>query len=275
MNRAFRIDGSHSSQFATSLLLAAASLAHWEARPWTVRLSGAQVSEGYLALTLYWLALAGFPCTHEGNELTVAPGDDPPAASVLENWPSDWSSAAYLLLIAWRSGGRVAALDRRSPQPDRAILDLLHQVGLGVAFLSDGSAEVRGVAQTGLSVSASRCPDLVPTLAALASVLPTPSEFQDVHLLRSKESDRLEGLRALLAAAAVPVSLSGDRLRVEPTNEPARPFRARTLGDHRLAMTAACLAILRQTSVELDDAACVSKSFPGFFGELRRAGAIS
>jgi 5-enolpyruvylshikimate-3-phosphate synthase len=40
-------------------------------------------------------------------------------------------------------------------------------------------------------------------------------------------------------------------------------------------MAAACLAILHRTSVEIDDASCVSKSFPGFFRELRRAGAIS
>jgi 3-phosphoshikimate 1-carboxyvinyltransferase len=274
--RTFRVPGSESSQFATSLLLAAASLARAKNKPWTVRWSGAKVSEGYLGLTMHWLTVAGFACTREGDELTVSAAGSPlPSADVLGIWPSDWSSAAYLLLVAWRSGGRVAGLDPESPQPDCAILPLLRQIGLVVGFSSDGSAGVGGVARTGLSISAARCPDLVPTLAALASVLPAASEFHDVHLLRSKESDRLAGLLALLDAAGVSASVSGNSLRVEPTTGDPRPFRARTFGDHRLAMSAACLAILLRTSVELDDATCVEKSFPGFFRELRRTCVIS
>ena len=276
VQRSFRVRGGESSQFATSLLLAAASLARAEDKPWTVTLTGARVSEGYLALTIRWLTVAGFVCTCEADGVTIAASPTPERAkAVLLDWPADWSSAAYLLLVAWRSGGRVAWLDPESPQPDRAILDLLRQVGLSVARASDGSVEVRGVARTGVSISAARCPDLVPTLAALASVLPSPSEFHDVHLLRSKESDRLAGLLALLDAAGVSASVSGNSLRVEPQTDAPRPFRARTLGDHRLAMSAACLAILLHTSVELDDAACVEKSFPGFFRELRRTCAIS
>jgi 3-phosphoshikimate 1-carboxyvinyltransferase len=102
-------------------------------------------------------------------------------------------------------------------------------------------------------------------------VLPGPSTLTHVGILKHKESDRLEGIREMVAAAGGSTALDGEVLTLTPP-EVVRPFSLSTRSDHRMAMSAATLAVLARVSVQLDDAACVSKSFPGFWRELERVG---
>jgi 3-phosphoshikimate 1-carboxyvinyltransferase len=174
--------------------------------------------------------------------------------------PGDWSSLGYLLLLAWASGGAVAGADLAAAHPDRAMVRLLRELG------------VSGVPAAGVRATAAECPDLLPTLAALACVCPGSSVLEEVHLLRGKESDRLEGIRALVDAAGGRTELSGDTLTVSPPPQ-IRPFSFSSRGDHRMAMSAAVLAVLGRVPLTLAEPDCVSKSFPGFFQELAASGA--
>jgi 3-phosphoshikimate 1-carboxyvinyltransferase len=260
----FEIDPRASSQFPSALLLAAAKAAFLERRPWTVELTSTSPSEGYLQMTVAWLQRFGFTVQQRGQAFTLQPGTSP---STLPPIPADWSSLAYLLLIAWACKGRVEGMDLRAVHPDRAIVGILEAVGLYV----DPTGVVEGEPQTGLTASGLQCPDLLPTLAALACVLPHSSSLTDLAVLRGKESDRVEGIIDLVTAAGGRAVLHGDTLTLHPPKQ-VLPLRIASLGDHRRAMSAAVLAVLAQVPLELDDAACVAKSFPGFWAELGRAG---
>ncbi|MCI0574516.1 MAG: 3-phosphoshikimate 1-carboxyvinyltransferase [Myxococcaceae bacterium] len=263
----FRIDGSASSQFASSLLLGAASLAIREQRAWTVELTGTPASEGYLALTEQWLSRSGFQLERHGRAITVMGCSPLPLPPV----PGDWSSIGYLALVAWRSGGVVRGVDPAALHPDRALLRVLEQVGLAWE-VSEGGLRVTGAPRGGLSASGADCPDLLPTLAALACVLPAPSTLTEVSILRSKESDRLEGIRTLVEAVGGRTTLADDTLTVHPAPRPVDAFHLDSRGDHRMAMSAATLAVLRGARLTLSGASCVEKSFPGFWTELARTG---
>lgn len=269
----FRISGRESSQHVSSLLLAAASLSHRLAKPCTVELEGATASLGYLALTLDWIARAGFALDVAPERIVVGAFHD---RGPLPPIPGDWSSLGYLLLIGWKSKSRIARADLGAAHPDRAVVRHLHSIGLRVVELGGGDVRVDGEPIGGLDASAGESPDLIPTLAALACVLPSPSRFAEVEILRAKESDRLAGIEELAAAAGARTELANDRLTVYPSPSPPgslpRELRIGSQGDHRRAMSAATLAVLLGVPLVLDDPDCVDKSFPGFFSELEKAG---
>ena len=258
----FTVTSDASSQYASSLLLGAAAIAHRTQRPCAVRVEGARVSDGYLQMTVRWIRAAGFEV--RGDSTFTVKWDAP---RVLPEVPGDWSSIGYLLLAAWAHDAQVARLSDPSLHPDGAIVAALATVGLTVR--DDG--HVIGALLGHLDVSAARFPDSIPTLAALACVLPEPSRFTDCSILRGKESDRADGIVALATAAGAKAWLDGDTMHLVPKGQIASiVFDSRD--DHRLAMAAGTLATLARVPLRLKGPDCVTKSFPGFWRELSKLG---
>ncbi len=257
---AFTVSSDESSQFASSLLLGAASISHRTGRGCSVKVRGARVSDGYLQMTVRWLRAAGFEVRDEFSVKWVGPRPLPPL-------PGDWSSLGYLLLMAWARDGQVSRLSDPALHPDGGIVAALASVGLTVR--DDG--RVIGALHGHLDVSARSFPDSIPVLAALACVLPAPSRLRDVGILRGKESDRVEGIAALARAAGATVAIDGEDLTVTPPAQVA-PLRFDSRADHRLAMAAGTLAAIARVPLALEGTECVKKSFPGFWRELAKTG---
>lgn len=275
------VSGEESSQFASSLLLGAARLAQAGVQV-ALRVSGALASEGYYALTRSWLTRCGFALEDAAGLTTVrrsagagasrdsAQDEGPPLTPsggervAFPPVPGDWSSLGYLLALSWVSGVPVARLAFDTGHPDEEIARQLRGVGLSV------HERVTGTPTGGFHPDAAICPDAIPTLAVWATRLSAPSTFAHVGILRHKESDRLEGVRALLTAAGLSSSLEGDTLTVPPGAAKAFHFDARD--DHRLAMSAAVLARLHGVTATLRGKDSVGKSFPGFWAEAAKAG---
>ncbi len=258
----FTVSSDQSSQYASSLLLGAAAIAHRTHRPCRVRIEGARVSDGYLQMTVRWVRAAGFDVRGD-SELVVTWVSD----QELPALPGDWSSLGYLLLIAWSVDARVGRLSDPTLHPDGGIVGALATVGLTVR--DDG--RVIGALHGRLDVSARRFPDSMPTLAALACMLPEPSRFADCAILRGKESDRVEGIRALAHAAGATTHLADDTLTLTPPAK-VRALEFDSRDDHRLAMAAGTLAAIAHVPLKLHGIQCVKKSFPGFWHELARVG---
>lgn len=262
----FTVRAAESSQFATSLLLASVRLSRREQRAWQVELEGTLASERYLALTYAWLERAGVVFVRDGARTVITPEVTSPRVGTL---PGDWSSIGYLLCVAWKTGGSVRRVDATAEHPDRAMLDVLTQAGLHVQLGDE--TRVRGAATCGVEASGAISPDLLPTVAALACVLPGPSTLHAVDVLRHKESDRVAGIEALVSAGGARWSLHGDSLTIHPGRVPPS-LELSSRGDHRIAMSAATLAVLGGSTLTLDDPSVVDKSFPSFWEELALAG---
>jgi 3-phosphoshikimate 1-carboxyvinyltransferase len=277
----FEVTGAESSQFASSLVLGAARQVAERGARCTVRSHGPMTSMGYLDLTCRWVERAGFILKRSPDAVTVEalrPG------VALPEVPGDWSSLTYLLPIAWKRGALVSSVQRGTGHPDEAFAGHLEGVGLALEGIStevEGRAPagdrrrhvvaVRGVPRGGLQVDAEACPDSVPALVALATVLPAPSTVERVGILRHKESDRVDGVMELATRVGARCTLQGETLTVTPGTPPtAFDFDARE--DHRLAMAAATASILTGAALALVGAASVKKSFPGFWDELAKVG---
>jgi 3-phosphoshikimate 1-carboxyvinyltransferase len=94
-----------------------------------------------------------------------------------------------------------------------------------------------------------------------------------VERLRHKETDRAAAVEEMLTQMGVPVTVDGDCMTVEGMGLSQRLANGKLLrggkftshADHRRAMALSIAALGAAEEVEIDDTACVSKSFPTFF----------
>lgn len=271
-----------SSQYLSGLLLVAPLTTGL-----TVTVGGSKVvSWPYVGLTLQTLADFGLQFTVQTRETEQAPWVDADWKTLTAALPGklrihvspgmyragayrgegDWSGASYLL-AAGAIGPRpvrVTGLRADSLQGDRAMLDILARMGAGVDVMADGIT-ITPAPLRGIEVDMGACPDLVPTVAAVAAFATGRTVVRNVAHLRIKESDRIAAPAMELRKAGIVVEEHDDGLSVTG-GKPAAP--AGTLfsahGDHRIAMSAALLAFAG-VNVQLDDTACVGKSFPDFW----------
>jgi 3-phosphoshikimate 1-carboxyvinyltransferase len=183
----------------------------------------------------------------------------------------DWSNASYFL-AAGAVGERpvlLKGLAADSLQGDRAIMDILSQMGASIKVNFDGILVEPGRLR-GIEVDMGRCPDLVPTVAAVAAFAATPTTIGNVAHLRVKETDRLAACATEVARTGCETETTDDSLVIRPAPLPrGREVDFMTYNDHRMAMSMS-LFELAGIKVSLDNPACVGKSFPDFFKEWKK-----
>ena len=281
------VPGAESSQYASGLMLAAPLMPEGL----TLRFGGEEVNSWpYLLLTLQvmndfgiefmveenaggnwqsvdWRGLKGIdPATFR---IRVAAGTYRAGEYLGEG---DWSSASYLL-AAGALGPKpvtVRGLCRDSLQGDRVIVDILAAMGAGIVFDEKGltvSPPPGGRPLRGIDVDMGACPDLTPTVAALAAMAEGPTKIYGAAHLRLKESDRISAPAAELRKVGCRIEELPGGMLITP---PPRPVLVdgsetvfQTYNDHRLAMSLTLLT-RRGIKVKLDNPACVDKSFPDF-----------
>jgi 3-phosphoshikimate 1-carboxyvinyltransferase len=258
------VDAGLSSQYVSALLMPAACARG----PVEVALAGSDIgARGYVELTLAAMRRFGAQAELMGAETMGAEPVRPGAWRVEPTGyracdfavEPDASAATYVWAAAALTGGRIGlGAPDAFTQPDAAAHAL-------IARFPDMPATIDG----------SQMQDAVPTLAVLAAFNRTPVRFTGVANLRVKECDRLAALAAELDRLSPGLAREdGDDLVVEGAarlTPPSAPVRLHTYADHRMAMSLA-LAGLRLDHVEIEDPACVAKTFPGYWDMLAGLG---
>ena len=91
------------------------------------------------------------------------------------------------------------------------------------------------------------------------------SVITGIGRLRNKESDRAATFADEFRKLGVHTSVSGDRMIIEgEENRRLHGAACSSHGDHRLAMALTVASLFADGPVEIDDTACIAKSFPGF-----------
>jgi 3-phosphoshikimate 1-carboxyvinyltransferase len=146
----------------------------------------------------------------------------------------DWSSASYLLALGAVAGDvKVTNINPESLQGDRAILDLLKEMGASVKIDQD-SVTLRKSGLNAIKTDLSDCIDLLPTMAVLAAVASGTSELVGIERARLKESDRVAVMREGLMRMGVKVEEQRDSLTIVGSNPQSAVIDPRD--DHRIAM---------------------------------------
>jgi len=186
----------------------------------------------------------------------------------------DWSGASYFLAAGaiGPKAVQIVGINAHSLQGDASIIDIMRQMGAKIAIAED-SVTVSPSDLRGVDVDMGHCPDLVPTVAALAAHARGETRIRNVAHLAIKESDRIAAPAAELAKAGCRVQAMRDGMVISP---PEKGMHAPVGGeafsahnDHRIAMSVALLGLPGRSekgfAVRLDNPGCVAKSFPAFW----------
>ncbi|MCZ6599460.1 MAG: 3-phosphoshikimate 1-carboxyvinyltransferase, partial [Acidobacteria bacterium] len=263
------VDAGGSSQIVSGLLLAGAAL-----RGGLMVTASALSSRPYVDLTLAVMNDFGLAVDVMARDTwSVAGGCHTENSPRRYRVEADASAAAFLLAAGVVSGGRVLVegVGTASPQGDVAFLDLLARMGCEVTA-TPSTLAAAGPPTSGITADLNATPDLVPPLAAVALLAPGPSRLTGIGHLRVKESDRLAALAREFSRLGGHVTTRKDELLITPL--PLSGAAVSAHGDHRIAMALAIAALrvpgtgpgdLEMSAVDLDDPACVGKSYPDFF----------
>ncbi len=258
------IRGDVSSQFLSALQLVSPLVEGGV----SLDVTGPVASAAYLALTRG--VLEGFGALPGGGYRASryrVPGDD--------------SAACFPIAGALVSGGRVTVrgLARNSEQPDAAFRLWAARAG-GVLAWETGADGEESLTVTGpaggardlraMDVDVDAAPDAALALAAVLAFASGASNLTGVARLREKESDRLAAAVDLLTHAGASARVGKDPsgalvLAISGRGGVPRPAAFAAHADHRVAMSAAVLALALPEGSTLDDARCVGKSWPGFW----------
>jgi 3-phosphoshikimate 1-carboxyvinyltransferase len=256
------VDGSVSSQFISSLLL----VAPYAETEMELSIPGLPASRSYLDITVDVMKSFGAEITRHGyNQFVVSNRKRYTGRTYAIE--GDYSSASYFFAMAAICGGKmtVTNLSPASVQGDRRFLEMLAGMGCTVNYSRDAVTVERTGPLNGIMADMSSSPDTVQTLCMVAAVARTPSTITGISHLKFKESDRISTTAENLRTLGGNVQVEADRIMIQPavlhggTIDPAN--------DHRTAMSFAVLG-LGTGGITIPDAACVTKSFPGFWDTL-------
>ena len=181
----------------------------------------------------------------------------------------DWSSASYLLALGAVSGEvEVENLSTESLQGDKVILDFLRDMGASVDVNKD-SITVRKSVLKAIRADLSDCIDLLPTMAVLAAVAKGASEFVGIERARIKESNRVLAVKEGLERMGIEVEEEQNRMTIVGSRPKGATIDPKS--DHRIAMAFSILGSAAG-GTRIEDAECVSKTFPQFWDVLKSVG---
>jgi 3-phosphoshikimate 1-carboxyvinyltransferase len=259
------IDGSQSSQFLSGLLMALPICTEDS----EVRVENLK-SGPYAAMTISLLARFGVAIDSDLDLRTFRIAGGQRYRGTTYKVEGDWSAGAFLLTAGAVAGDvTVGNLDIRTEQADRKVVEALESAGAGVT-VADGSISIRHAALKGFDFDATDCPDLFPPLVALACFCRGRTRISGAERLKHKESDRAVALLEEFTALGAGISLDGDTLEIDGGRLKGGVLDAHN--DHRIAMAGAVAALGSEGGVSIRGSDCVSKSYPGFFGDLKSLG---
>ena len=266
-----QIDMSQSSQFASSLLLAAPMFP----KGLEIELLGELSSLPYLDMTLAMMQHFGAETERKGKIVVIKPKPYQPTSFKIS---SDWSSASYWYEMAALSEEceiRLRSLSlskgRSNLQGDSIIAEWMKS--LGVNTISEGDSLVlrkTSFEKRPLHFDFSATPDLFPTMAATCAGLQLEAHFTGIANLALKESDRVEAMKTELEKIGVKLEyVSENEIVLKPLAqlsffERSHPLYFASHNDHRIVMSLAPLS-MKLGSVTFDCPEVVEKSYPSFW----------
>lgn len=259
-----------SSQYISALLLIGSKLENGI----ELTLEGEITSVPYIKMTLSLLDEIGLNTSFEENVISVKPNTEQLKSKLL-TVESDWSSASYYYSIAALSdvGTEItlSSYKQNSLQGDSALVEIYKHFGVSTVYNKNTitlKKEVSSLEQ--LSLDLKDAPDIAQTIAVTCFALGIPCDLVGLHTLKIKETDRLVALKTEIEKLGGEVEITDKSLYLKASKDINSMVSIATYNDHRMAMAFAPLAL--KTSLIVEDAMVVSKSYPTFYDDLESLG---
>lgn len=267
------LSGKVSSQFLSALLFLAPLLPEGLA----VRIVDELRSQPLIHTTLEVLAAAGIEAEADWDRLyfRVPGGQSYRPGQYIVN--GDYPAAVAVLAAAAILPGEVEVAGLRpDSQGERLAVDALAAMGARIEREPDRIRLIGGAPLRGIVFNGDRATDAVLSLATAAAFAAGETTIAGVGNLRYKESDRLGDFARVMRAAGLDVTPDGECLRLRGRPEGvAGGVTVPAHNDHRLVMALTAVGLRSERGIVIDGAEHVSKSYPGFFADLARLGAVT
>ncbi|MDT8378873.1 MAG: 3-phosphoshikimate 1-carboxyvinyltransferase [Desulfotignum sp.] len=253
-----RLDCTKSSQYLSALLMIGPFMTHGL----TIDLTGPPVSSPYIDLTLDVMKQFQVTALRINETRYQVPGGQRymPGDHVVE---PDLSNAGYFWAAGAVTGQKigVAHIQADSLQGDLKQIRILEKMGCDL-FFEKKTVAVKGRRLKAVDVDMSDTPDAVPAIAVAAAFARGTTRIRNIQHLREKECDRIHAVTSQLEKMGIHTDQGDDWLTVKG-GTPVGAF-INTFNDHRIAMAFA-VAGLNVPGMQIENPACVGKSFPGFW----------
>ena len=257
-----------SSQYISALMLIAPSLK----KGLVIDLIGETTSVPYIQMTQSIMNELGFETAFDGNQISIRPCSkiDPITWTV----ESDWSSASYfysIVALAQESEISLNSYFEESRQGDAALAQLYGKFGISTSFTNK---QIKLSKKEGfslpnyVSIDLKNTPDLAQTIAVTCLGLNIDCKLTGLHTLKIKETDRLTALKVEMEKLGARVEITENSLELINSGDIKKGVEIDTYNDHRMAMAFAPLSL--KTSITINNAEVVSKSYPSFWDDLSR-----
>ncbi len=267
------LDGSISSQYISALLMIAPTVEGGL----KLVLKNKVTSASYIRMTLELMKEFGIQYKWEGNTISIA---EQPYKAIPFKVESDWSGASYwyqMAVLAEQCNLLLEGLKLESLQGDCAQASWFGPFGIV------SQQEANGIRLTKTSVELPKHysrnfvdnPDIAQTFAVMCVCKKVPFHFTGLETLKIKETDRINALMVELGKMGANLyepahgELAWDGLRDEAMFSDPQPID--TYHDHRMALAFAPAA-LSCGNIRINDPGVVTKSYPGFWTDLRQVG---
>lgn len=187
--------------------------------------------------------------------------------------PGDFSSASYLIAAGVLRGQevRVRGLDFADPQGDKRLVEILKKMGADIQYKNNELVIYGGKKLSGMTIDCNDIPDMLPTLAIVATQASGRTELINVPQARLKETDRIHSLcDGLVRLGARAEELPNGLVVYESV---LRGAAVRGYNDHRTVMALALAGLAAEGETKIDTAESINKTFPNFADLMRKLGA--
>ncbi len=260
-----------SSQYISALLLIAPKLENGL----ELVLEGEITSLPYIKMTLDLMNQIGVTTLFENNTIKVTHHPLPNTQQLI-TVESDWSSASYWYsIVALSEIGFQLTLSnfkKNSLQGDSALVEIYKNFGVQTVFNDKeiSLCKVETLIPETLNLNLNNYPDLAQTIAVTCFGLGISCQLAGLHTLKIKETDRLEALQTELTKLGADIQVTSEALRLQPAASIKSNIVISTYQDHRMAMAFAPLVL--KTTLIIEEAEVVSKSYPTFWNDLKKVG---
>ena len=224
------------------------------------------------------LSYMGVQIERNGSSISVNPPEKLSASGITV--PADISSAAFFIVAALINRGSEVLIKNVGLNPLRTgVIDILREMGGNIEALNlrelngepVSDLAVKSSDLHGVSISSDIIPkaiDELPVLAVAACFAEGETIISDASELRVKETDRIKAITSELRKLGASVEEFEDGMKITGTGY-LKGAVCSSWGDHRIAMSVAVAGTCALGDTEIEDAASVSISYPGFFGTLK------
>lgn len=264
------LPGSVSSQYISALMMIGPTLEGGL----SITLQGSLVSVPYIGMTRRLMEDFGAEVAWTGGVIAIG---ERPYEYRQVRVEADWSAASYWYAIAALRPGtsiKLLGLNKDSAQGDSEGAKVAERLGVKTEYEEDGVRITSGghVEEGVLRYCFVNEPDLAQTYVVLCCLMGVKFDFTGLQSLRIKETDRIAALVAETRKLGYVIEAVGDdRIRWGGERCRATDAPIATYKDHRMAMSFA-LASLARPSVTIAEPDVVTKSYPGYWRDLRSVG---